>query len=122
MEEDIKILEERIDYFKCHPEGCNWRLSFEDEKEIQSLENLIKGYRELESVLFKIKNVPEWQYQFELSRKEANNYWKSKIKEKIEYFKSYGKHTIKSLYLKQEYEEYVMQDEIDLLQELMEDK
>ena len=56
-EEDIKILEERIDYFKCNPEGCNWRLSFEDEKDIQALENLIKGYRELEERIIFLTNL-----------------------------------------------------------------
>lgn len=60
MEEDIKKLEEKIDYFKCNPEGCNWRLSFEDEKDIQAIENLLKGYRKLERTV-KIKNGDiEW--------------------------------------------------------------
>ena len=39
-DEDIKLVEERIDYFKNNPEGCNWKLSFEDDKDIQAIENL----------------------------------------------------------------------------------
>lgn len=40
-DEDIKIVEERIDYFKNNPEGCNWKLSFEDEEDIQAIENIL---------------------------------------------------------------------------------
>ena len=83
MEEDIKILEERIDYFKCHPEGCNWRLSFEDEKDIKALENLIKGYRELEEenkkAYAKYLNARTCIDKF-----STQTILKSKIKEKIE--------------------------------------
>lgn len=47
-DEDIKIVEERIDYFKNHPEGCNWKLSFEDDKDIQAIENLLSRLKTAE--------------------------------------------------------------------------
>lgn len=48
IDEDIKIVEERIDYFKNHPEGCNWKLSFEDDKDIQAIENLLSRLKTAE--------------------------------------------------------------------------
>ena len=46
--EDIKLVEERIDYFKNNPEGCNWKLSFEDDKDIQAIENLLSRLKTAE--------------------------------------------------------------------------
>ena len=40
MEEDIKILKEKIEYCKYQPEGCNWQLSFEY-SEIPQVENIL---------------------------------------------------------------------------------
>lgn len=50
-DEDIKLVEERIDYFKNNPEGCNWKLSFEDDKDIQAIENLLSRLKTAERMI-----------------------------------------------------------------------
>lgn len=82
--EDIKILEERIDYFKCNPEGCNWRLSFEDERDIQALESLLKAYKQDEEVIdemasYILKNTCVLQWDGYESK--VIEYFRKKVKE-----------------------------------------
>lgn len=116
MEEDIKILEERIDYFKCHPEGCNWRLSFEDEKDIKALENLIKGYRELEEDNQKFESG-KFLTPAQCVRIGKDYIPKLKIKEKIEELEKY---IYKGENAPQDFLQYRIKAKIQVLQELME--
>lgn len=73
MEEDIKILEELNNCLKEKPLNCDVYIREDDR---QALENLIKGYRELE----------EWKREKGCSIQEVYELFipKSKIKEKIE--------------------------------------
>ena len=117
MEEDIKILEEYIDFQK------QWNLLNHEKALITAIENLIKGYK-----LEKLKNVLDEQ-----SLKEALEDYipKSKIKEKIEELNKEEKDLRNSISA-EEYAEYsdanisfdLMHIEIQrsILQELMEDK
>lgn len=124
MEEDIKILEEMR-------KKMNKTLSHKiTRQEFQAIENLIKGYRELEEKLNQLL-----KYEDDLRIKERafckeNHIPKSKIKEKIEELETKLKVFEKDIrYCKDKVEARLMNDEIyvlrrcmDLLKELMEDK
>lgn len=43
----VQLLEQRLDYFEQSPEGCNWRVSFE-ESELNDLKSLLNKYKELD--------------------------------------------------------------------------
>ncbi len=76
MEEDIKILEEFIKYFEAEAVSRKYRRNISitvGEDDIQALQNLIKGYRELEK-----RSTATLMY---IDNKCIR---KSKIKEKIE--------------------------------------
>lgn len=97
MEEDIKILESHINQLK----------EYEDEQELaQALENLIKGYRELEVFEQQVIN-----HQNSNVFKCKNCIQKSKIKEKIEEInKSHGYSPVNKIFIEQ------------VLQELLEEE
>lgn len=42
-----QLLEQRLDYFEQSPEGCNWKVSFE-ENELNDLKSLLNKYKELD--------------------------------------------------------------------------
>ena len=104
MEEDIKILEELFDDVELSIGGWVDRL---DKKERQALENLIKGYRELEE----IAESYIWQSNFDMKFYEENYIPKSKIADKI-----------KELVIEEETGYFDNSRIIRVLQELMEDK
>ena len=85
MEEDIKILEEWIEItIGNRPE---WVKSDEilkiiDYKQIQALENLIKGYKTQEDIIKDLEN--DIIAVFKKGIADCNSWWKIKIKEKIE--------------------------------------
>ena len=60
-------------------------LSSEDEEPMKVV--LAELEKKQEEKLNIKKNTPEWEYQYWEARKEVNNEWKSKIKEKIEEIK-----------------------------------
>ena len=74
MEDKINILEQEINniYVRCGATITN------------AIENLIKGYRELEKSHKALSENPEWLKHYWIGRKEVDDYWKSKVKEKIE--------------------------------------
>lgn len=104
MEEDIKILEEAV---------------MHEREEQEALENLIKGYRELEENHKKLSENPEWLKHYWIGRKEVDELWKSKIKEKIDKLEG-----LKELYIVncQGYSLEICEGTIKQLQDLMEDK
>jgi hypothetical protein len=98
LEEDIKLVEQRLDYYEESPEGCNWRVSFEG-NEITQLRDLLTRYKQ-EQLTDKEKEVVE-AYR-NLIKYTGSNSWvicdpkqmwsnyfipKSKVKEKIEELK-----------------------------------
>ena len=96
MEEDLKILEEFIEDYSLNEELA-------DDHFIDALENLIKGYRELQDRVIK--------YEKTLENLQKETIWKSKIKEKIEEVnKSLGYSPVNKILIEQ------------VLQELMGDK
>ena len=79
--EDIKIVEERIDYFKNNPEGCNWKLSFEDDEDIQAIENLLSRLKTAE-----IENKEYKEYLKKLDELTSKEFiFKNQIKELAEF-------------------------------------
>jgi hypothetical protein len=114
MEEDIKILEEMI----------TWDSLLPNKRQTEAIDNLIKGYRELESEiqhkndqLFLIHTQNERYY-------EKHCIPKSKIKEKIEELNDYYKKEVyptKYQWVDIDITEFY-DNQIGLLQELMEDK
>ena len=123
MEEDIKILEEIIEYCKEHLPPY-----YKDE-DLQAIENLIKGYRELEE---EKKELQKYIKDYLIPKSTINLIYipKSKIKEKMEELETKLKVFEKDIrYCKDRVQARLMNDEIyvirrcrDLLQELMEDK
>lgn len=123
MEEDIKILEE----FKTkgyamllmkYGDRNTTNLKLE-----RALENILKAYREQEEKLNIKKNTPEWEYQYWEARKEVNNEWKSKIKEKIEELKEQRRLLGFKTYLRREdmlNDDRAIACEIQVLQDLLE--
>lgn len=74
MEEDIKILEEmKKDIVYDSDEDYDNQIAM---RQIQAIENLIKGYRKLQYRVIK--------YEKTLETLQKETIWKSKIKEKIE--------------------------------------
>ena len=111
MEEDIKYLEEQIksnnELFEKHG------YSLLSQKQIQALENLIKGYRELEKRIIQLTNL------LCINDSDENYIPKSKVKEKIEELKE------REQELSDEEGYWGSSDllaQIEVLQELMEDK
>lgn len=147
MEEDIKILEDFIKYFEAEAISTKYRRNISitvGEDDIQAIENLIKGYRELEKeidlnkdrIVYKNKEIKRQeneicilQNEVFFYKKELGDYetllkkdyiLKSKIKEKIE--------ELDNASVKEEYVFYKLSSEDirrtikTVLQELMEDK
>ena len=127
MEEDIKILEELK----------NVTVTFITDKERQAIENLIKGYREYKN--FYHRRLKEWRKKFENQEKhflnELDEYDEEREKLKKQLEDSIPKSKIKDMI--EEYEKLIkeVQDneehyneiplyehDIEVLQELMEDK
>ena len=111
MEEDIKILEEMI----------TWDCLLPNKRQTEAIENLIKGYRELEKS--KITYERARDLQEENKRIVDNNYIPtSKIKEKIEEIRN----KLTWGYIDWKYDEKVYMAEHHMLdrveKELMEDK
>ena len=128
MQEDIKILENLKEYLQMLIDNGIHKIQYNelwhDEKTvdcINALENLIKGYRELE----------EWKREEGCSIQEVYDLFipKSKIKEKIEELETKLKVFEKDIrYCKDRVQARLMNDEIyvlrrcmDLLKELMEE-
>ena len=99
MEEDIKILEDFIKYFEAEAVSTKYRRNISitvGEDDIEAIENLIKGYRELEkSNKEKAKMLTQQdrnlqisydslQELFKLREYKKDSIPKSKIVEKIE--------------------------------------
>lgn len=84
--EDVVIynLNKFIEY--CNgPQNFEYDYDFKQHKEVAGyIETLIKGYRELEENHKKLSENPEWLKHYWIGRKEVDELWKSKIKEKIE--------------------------------------
>ena len=118
MEEDIKILEELFGDVELTIGGWVERL---DKKEKQALENLIKGYQEKEESEKYLYEAYQdaGKKMFEYAEQLEDSVPKSKIKEKIEELEKVGK--VKNITFGS-YGQYIYQDKIDALQELMEDK
>lgn len=135
MEEDIKILEEKVElYYDCaviDEDGFDMRVDIAFmKKDAQALQNLIKGYRNLEMELEKENEslVRQYEYQGALM---VNEYFskeqvfelfipKSKIKEKIEEYQRLIKEVQDN---EEHYNEIPLYEhDIEVLQELMEDK
>lgn len=145
MEEDIKILEERVITLKRHiknyeESNCKTNIYQQLIKECQALENLIKGYRELEKENMYLKeyiwkapnlnemtavayrNIQEDAYirgRAEEQQKAEQIIYehyipKSKVKEKIEEYK-------KKIEAKP-YDKPIIEIYIRVLQKLMEEK
>lgn len=114
MEEDIKILEEYIDFQK------QWNLLNHEKALITAIENLIKGYRELEEENQKlIYELQEKDDEIRFANRDIKVFEtdfipKSKIKEKIEEYKKKIE--------EKPYDKPIIEIYIRVLQELMEDK
>lgn len=104
MEKEISILKELINDLKREEK----LIGYDAEIEIQAIENLIKGYK-----IEKLRNTLDEQ-----SLKEALDDYipKSKVKEKIEELEEEKK------YYYSDYKIDELNDKIQVLQELMEDK
>ena len=135
MEEDINILDEVVGRSKELREKDFGMLI--GTKQMQSIENLIKGYRELEykydkaltDLSIEAKRTNEENYRCslfavennDLKEKLADSISKSKIKEKIEEYQANMKkyeYADKNIFN----ENNIRQEVITVLQELMEDK
>ena len=125
MEEDIKILEEQLKAYKRHLENyekgeCLTNVYYELKKYATALENLIKGYRELElqnklyqKVHVIVENIDTEKLLLKITEDESVP--KSKIKENIEELDSKAKYCAIS-----DLTEYMYKKEV--LLELLEDK
>ena len=103
MEENIKIIETYI-------KEREYKLKTRQEILFkEAIKNLIKGYKELEYQL-EIEKIDNKYNQEERDEETIPRY---KIREKIEFYKRYGK--IKNS------DEYVMSEEIEVLQELLQE-
>lgn len=131
MEENIKILEGYLDRNTQLFEDYGENAIIQD-KEIQAIENLIKGYREYKN--FYHRRLKEWRTKFEnqekhflneldeydeerekLKKQLDNSIPKSKVKEKIEELQESKEFAYRD-------EEIMFKKAIQVLQELMEDK
>ena len=138
MEEDIKALR---DYLDSGDQYDDYHFSHGYGKH---LENLLKRYKELEEENKKLKTIKgfeeenievskfgEWvgkdyiDYKFEYENYQkilADSIPISFIEKEIEYYKKYGKHVIHNGLTGEnhkEWIEYVMQEEIDILEGLL---
>ena len=110
MEEDIKNIEEMLevkeDIIKYH--------SWVGTNLINSVENLLKAYKELEEENNnKSKKIRE--YEKTLENLQKNTIWKSKVKEKIE--------ELENLKLcSDKFYQLITEDKIKLLQKLLEEE
>ena len=121
MEEDIKILEEWIEETNKAWEKNNWLEEIPVPKEKVALENLIKGYRELEE---KCQRYKESKDEYKNKYLEVTNFYLesvpySTIKEKIEELEKY---IYKGENAPQDFLQYRIKAKIQVLQELMEGK
>lgn len=121
MEEDIKILEERVITLKRHIKNYE-----ESNCKTDVYQQLVKECDAIVNVLHDLK-YNKAQFETQLREKldlQASSIPKSKIKEKIEELEYYFKTQYRSEIAKKQtwtYEEILCQ-KIKLLQELMEDK
>ena len=131
MEEDIKILEDFIKYFEAEAVSTKYRRNISitvGEDDIQAIENLIKGYRELEKrnkQCIKVLHEKDIYYQNAREFIQDNSIPKSKIKEKIEELDKQRMKMEKDdigigFTLGNEWSD--LKPKIQVLQELMEDK
>lgn len=89
MEDSLKILEEFIKYFEAEAVSRKYRRNISitvGEDDIEAIENLIKGYRELEEFVGAIKELqktktPIVELVHEMNKFEDEFIPKSKIKE-----------------------------------------
>ena len=112
MEEDIKILEKylKVGIF-LNNRGC------------QALENLIKGYRELEKDLHEMTISNNHKKENWIHKNCLNDYIpKTKIKEKIEEYEQMRKATYTDLTHFGDLRRDTVLEVLQVLQELMEDK
>ena len=131
MEEDIKILEEKVElYYDCaviDEDGFDMRVDIAFmKKDAQALENLIKGYRELEECVEvsskTLNNVAYDQIPIAIQDLVVSSIPKSKIKEKIEEYKQEMKEIrAKEKGLIWNHRLHKLDYAIEVLQELMED-
>ena len=153
MEEDIKILEDFIKYFEAEAISTKYRRNISitvGEDDIQAIENLIKGYRELEEENTDLKDlyIRTAKHQHKIGHTELGDYmlaqigaiptfttwekyitWvpKSKIKEKIEELEKkileYEAYRERGKETDVEYYDFIANSaRKKVLQELMEDK
>ena len=68
IDKDIEIIKTKIEYYKNNPEGCNWRLSFEDTEDIQAIENVLSELENKDEQLQELKenNRDMFSYQADL--------------------------------------------------------
>ena len=85
INESIKILQKRVEIDReLRQNSTESDYDKFCENECVAIENLIKGYRELEESHKTLSENPEWLKHYWIGRKEVDDYWKSKIREKIE--------------------------------------
>lgn len=120
---DIEVLEEFIKYFEAEAISRKYRRNISitvGEDDIQAIENLIKGYRELEykynkaltDLSIEAKRTNEENYRCslfavennDLKEKLADSIPKSLIKEKIEELKAYKVNLLKKDYAEKQIE------------------
>jgi hypothetical protein len=112
MEENIKILEEKLKQWEPYKDiRFKTDIELELQMENRAIENLIKGYRELEE---ENKKWEEWAENAEYDM-SVDYIPKSKIKEKIEELEN-------TKLCSDRFYQLITEDKIKLLQELMEDK
>ena len=94
MEEDIKILETKLNEYHTNIFGNRFLIIYE--KDIQALENLIKGYRRLEAKVKRYKKYLdnkdkkfEEALEYEYQERETDYIPKSKIRKNIEELNNY---------------------------------
>lgn len=125
MEKEIKVLEEYIEWIKKEGiEVCAM------EKELPAIENLLKGYREYKN--FYHRRLKEWRTKFENQEKhflnELDEYDEEREKLKKQLDNSIPKSKVKELIQKESFGVYIKPNgiikviQIEVLQELMEDK
>lgn len=121
MEEEIKILEERLNEHHTNIFGNKFLVIYE--KDIQAIENLLTSYKQLEEENKKLNKmlylctpeIPQNNHckyisYVDIVKKLADSIPTSKVKEKIEEYKACGI---------EEGDYHIFQEEINALQELL---
>lgn len=108
MEEDIKKIEEIINWLKDSSYPYDISLTRDD---IQSLENLITGYRELEEYIKRLDKLNARDFVFKSDIKEKIEELSKKEKEELKSLKGQDRYFIKQMYMYKR----------NVLQELMEE-